>query len=122
LGRAQCDGLADPFCSRLEEREGERGHDEPQRAPVERNSGARLCDAESDRRTPEGQRPEAGHADWADALRVGSEEVGWRRVKPGLCVLADGIPTRLGRLRAFGNAIVPQVATEFVSAFMECRP
>jgi DNA (cytosine-5)-methyltransferase 1 len=28
----------------------------------------------------------------------------------------------VGRLRAYGNAIVPQVAAEFVMAFDECRP
>lgn len=31
-------------------------------------------------------------------------------------------PGDVGRLRGSGNAIVPQVAAEFVAAFMECRP
>ena len=31
-------------------------------------------------------------------------------------------PWRTGMLRAYGNAIVPQVAAEFVAAFLECRP
>ena len=35
--------------------------------------------------------------------------------------LAGKVNGRLGMLRAFGNAIVPQVAAEFVAAFMECR-
>ncbi len=30
--------------------------------------------------------------------------------------------SRAGMLRAYGNAIVPQVAAEFVRVFMECRP
>jgi DNA (cytosine-5)-methyltransferase 1 len=33
-----------------------------------------------------------------------------------------GIPNRLGQLRAYGNAIVPALAAEFVMAYMECRP
>lgn len=39
-----------------------------------------------------------------------------------ICKLANGVPVRVGRLRAYGNAIVPQLAAEFISAFMECRP
>ena len=27
---------------------------------------------------------------------------------------------RMGKLRAYGNAIVPQVAAEFIRAYMEC--
>jgi DNA (cytosine-5)-methyltransferase 1 len=33
--------------------------------------------------------------------------------------LADGIPARMVRLRGYGNAICPQAAAEFVTAFME---
>lgn len=45
-----------------------------------------------------------------------------RRIEPGLEPLAYGIPGRVGRLRAYGNAIVPQLGAEFMSAFMECMP
>ena len=45
-----------------------------------------------------------------------------RRVEPGTFPLAHGIPRRVDKLRALGNAIVPQVAARFVRAFMECRP
>lgn len=41
-----------------------------------------------------------------------------RPVEPGTFPLAHGVPGRVGRLRAYGNAIVPQVAAEFVRAFM----
>ncbi|MEM6503922.1 MAG: DNA cytosine methyltransferase [Planctomycetota bacterium] len=43
----------------------------------------------------------------------------WRRVEPGTLPLAHGIPGRVGLLRGYGNAIVPQVAAEFVAAYME---
>jgi len=43
----------------------------------------------------------------------------WRPVESGTFPLADGIPGRVGLLRGYGNAIVPQAAAEFVRAFME---
>ncbi len=33
----------------------------------------------------------------------------------------DGVSNRMAQLRAYGNAIVPQVAAEFVKAVMECE-
>lgn len=35
--------------------------------------------------------------------------------------LASGVPARVGRLRAYGNAIVPQAAAEFIAAIMANR-
>ncbi|MGO9723618.1 MAG: hypothetical protein ACLPOA_24260, partial [Methylocella sp.] len=42
-----------------------------------------------------------------------------RPVEPGTFPLAHGIPGRVGLLRGYGNAIVPQVAAEFVRATMD---
>lgn len=42
-----------------------------------------------------------------------------RPTKPGLLPLASGNPGRVAHLRAAGNAISPQVAAVFVTAFME---
>lgn len=40
-------------------------------------------------------------------------------IKPALFPLADGIPSRVGLLKGAGNAIVPQVAAEFIKCVME---
>jgi DNA (cytosine-5)-methyltransferase 1 len=39
-----------------------------------------------------------------------------RRVKPGVRLLVDGFPNRVGLLRGFGNAIDPRPAAEFIRA------
>ncbi len=44
-----------------------------------------------------------------------------RRVKSGIRLLAHGVPARVGRLRAYGNAIVPPLAAEVIRAFMESK-
>lgn len=55
---------------------------------------------------------------WSDADWLGCRDGKFRPVEPGTFPLANGIPARVGRLRGYGNAIVPQVAAEFIKAFM----
>jgi len=61
--------------------------------------------------------PVNGHWQSVDWLRCRDDR--WRPVEPGTFPLAHGIPARVGLLRGYGNAIVPQVATEVIRAFME---
>jgi len=42
-----------------------------------------------------------------------------RRTGPGIFPLAHGVSARVGKLRAAGNAIVPQVAAEILAAYLE---
>lgn len=54
---------------------------------------------------------------WSDADWLGCRDGKFRPVRPGSFPLANGIPARVGRLRGYGNAIVPQCAAEFIKAF-----
>lgn len=56
---------------------------------------------------------------WSDAEWRRGADGKERRVKPGVCLLVDGVSNRVGRLRGYGNAIVPQVAATFVKTMME---
>lgn len=58
---------------------------------------------------------------WSDADWLGCRDGKFRPVEPSTFPLANGIPARVGRLRGYGNAIVPQVAAEFIKAFMAAK-
>ena len=45
----------------------------------------------------------------------------WRPVEPNTFPLADGATARVGRLRAYGNAITAQVAQGLIESYMEVR-
>lgn len=45
----------------------------------------------------------------------------WRPTQPGLQPLAYGVPGRMGKLRAYGNAIHPEVAAVFIQAYLDGR-
>lgn len=55
---------------------------------------------------------------WRDADWLFSQDGKWRPVRPGSFPLADGVPARVGRLRAYGNAINIEAATAFIKAYM----
>lgn len=56
---------------------------------------------------------------WADAERLDCLDGKTRRSKPGVCLLVDGLPGRVGLWRVAGNAISPILAAEVIAAFME---
>jgi DNA (cytosine-5)-methyltransferase 1 len=106
--------------------------------PESRSDIRELADTESDRHERPGQlsessgrhgashssavepeRPSPTSGFWrvADWLLCRDEK--WRPVRPGSFPLADGAPARVGRLRAYGNAINAQAAAEFIHAARE---
>jgi len=65
----------------------------------------------------------SGHAGsynefWADADWLRCRDGNFRPVEPGSFPLGNGVPARVGRLRGYGNAIVPQVCANFIRAFV----
>jgi DNA (cytosine-5)-methyltransferase 1 len=56
---------------------------------------------------------------WADVEWLPCSDGKYRPVEPGTFPLAQGVPGRVGRLRGYGNAIVPQLAAEFIKASVE---
>lgn len=96
------------------------GHDD-ERAASERAQGQHgLGIASAHRLHQYGAGPTNGH--WRDADWLLCRDGSWRPVEPGTFPLADRPTSRVGRLRAYGNAIVAQVAAEVIAAYMECRP
>jgi DNA (cytosine-5)-methyltransferase 1 len=55
---------------------------------------------------------------WDDVEWLPCRDGKYRPVEPGLMPVADGVPERVGRIRGFGNAIVPQVGARFIRAFL----
>lgn len=78
------------------------------------------------------QREEANHASalrgadaagpvngfWRGADWLYCRDGKWRPVRPGSFPLADGVPARVGRLRAYGNAINIEAAAAFIKSYM----
>lgn len=132
-------GMAHHSRTRLEERQEQSARQE--RTTIERSGDAgELGDSGSERRrqvcantagSKEGsgaeglaERPlhERNGNPWSPLEWLPCIDGKWRPTQPGIQPLAHGVPARVGKLRAAGNAIVPQVAAEFIKAAMECMP
>jgi len=71
-----------------------------------------------------GQPEQAGnarptHGFWGAADWLYCRDARWRPVEPGTFPLAHGATSRVGRLRAYGNAIVAPQAQAFVTAYLQ---
>ena len=112
-------GVADAECKRVRTR----GSRSPRSTPtaLQNGNGERqrvwIDAGSSDDSMGTPTSPTNGH--WRDADWLYCRDARWRPVEPGTFPLAHGVPSRVGRLRAYGNAIVPQVAQAFVEAYLD---
>jgi len=56
---------------------------------------------------------------WADRAWLPCRDGKARPTQPGLFPLAHGVSARVGRLRGYGNAIVPQAAAAVIGAYLD---
>lgn len=85
-------------------------------------------ESQNKRRLLESERPDARtdilpisgptNGYWRDADWLFCRDDKWRPVESGTFPLADGVAGRVGKLRAYGNAIASPVAEEFIRAYM----
>lgn len=59
--------------------------------------------------------------EWGLAEWILATDGKYRATEPGTPPMADGIPCHVGQVRAYGNAIVPQVAAKFITAFLQAE-
>jgi DNA (cytosine-5)-methyltransferase 1 len=67
-------------------------------------------------------RPGPTNGRWSAADWLLCRDGKWRPVEPGTFPLVDGAPSRVGRLRAYGNAINAQAAETFIRCVMPSLP
>ena len=68
---------------------------------------------------PTGRRAGPVNGVWRDADWLFCTDGKWRPVEPGTQPLASGVPGRVGKLRAYGNAICVEQAKVFIEAVRE---
>ena len=110
-------------------RRGERGTKKGAGPAEQRGRGSCQCGGDGDLEHAAGQqmgvpglsrKPRSpGYWDAFDVVQCTDGKA--RRIEPGTFPMAHGVPARVVKLRAYGNAIVPEVAAEFVRAYMEVR-
>ncbi|EKV4259043.1 DNA cytosine methyltransferase [Citrobacter freundii] len=84
------------------------GGQDAQREAVNGHSGCGSTDS----------RPGPVNGFWGSADWLFCQDEKWRPVEPELVPLVDGVASRVGRLRAYGNALNVEAATAFIKAYM----
>jgi DNA (cytosine-5)-methyltransferase 1 len=99
------------------------------RSAGQQNAGSAFGNEASDGREgwdtqqPDGHNRLASHGKsyWSNAIWLTGADGKARRAQPGIPLLAHGIPNRVGKLRAYGNAIVPPLAAQVIKAYLDAE-
>jgi DNA (cytosine-5)-methyltransferase 1 len=83
----------------------------------EHDAGERIESAAALAGLCSNMRPGQTNGFWRDSDWLGCRDAKWRAVEPGTFPLANGAASRVGRLRAYGNAINAQAAQAFIESF-----
>jgi len=94
------------------------GHNDDRQAPQRTKSEYGAGEPGTHRICGHPTSPTNGH--WRDADWLLCRDAKWRPVEPGTFPLAHGAPARVGRLRAYGNAINAVQAQIFIEECMRC--
>jgi DNA (cytosine-5)-methyltransferase 1 len=88
------------------------------------NHGGPKADRPTDQSGGRGETSNPGPVNgfWRDADWIGCRDGRWRPIKPGASALAASTPGRVGRLRAYGNAINAKAAQVFIESVMIAAP
>jgi DNA (cytosine-5)-methyltransferase 1 len=87
-------------------------------------SSAGLQSSGNARERPKGMgssQPSRDSSFWSDAIWLTGADGKARRAQPGIPLLAHGIPNRVGKLRAYGNAIVAPLAAQVIGAYLDAE-
>lgn len=127
-GSCSSSTLADTGIPGLEGQQGIRGDADPEQPAIKRGSGLNLADpsiARGGGLSIQPGRPRQADLNayrpsaWSDYEWIIGRGGKARRIKSGLCGVAHGIPHRVDRLRALGNAVVPEEVEIFGRMIME---
>jgi DNA (cytosine-5)-methyltransferase 1 len=99
------------------------------RSTGQQNAGSTFGNEASDGREgwdaqqPDGHNRLASHGKsyWSNAIWLTGADGKARRAQPGIPLLAHGIPNRVGKLRAYGNAIVAPLAAQVIGAYLDAE-
>jgi len=93
------------------------GNDGPVADPIEQRSQGHAWNVK------DGDQPgrlcsEQSRSAWQSGIWIDCPDGKQRLIEPSIRLLAHGVQNRVGKLRGYGNAIVPQVAAKFIEATM----